>query len=164
MIEIAYDILKAEKSTLSYNDLLNRVVELKGMTEQERERRISYLYTNLNVDGRFVCLGDNMWGLRTWYLIEKLEEDIITAKPARKKGKATLDDEEDVFEEDFEEYEEDEFEDLEDELDELSDEEDQDEFEDEDLDGFNEEEDSEEEEEFDSDFEEDELDEEEDLT
>lgn len=134
VIEIAYEILKEQKSTMSYLELLERVVDVKEMTPEEKEQRISYLYTNLNVDGRFVCLGDNVWGLRAWYPLEKLEEEIITAKPARKKAKAA--EVEDDLIDDLEILDEDEFEDLEDELDELSEEEDRDEFAEEELDEF----------------------------
>ncbi|OLO42252.1 DNA-directed RNA polymerase subunit delta [Alkalihalophilus pseudofirmus] len=143
MIEVAFQVLKEGKQTYSYLDLIKRVVELKGMSAEEMKQRISYLYTELNVDGRFMCIGDNVWGLKAWYPIEKIEEDIITAKP-RKKAKATEDDEIEV-EEDFEDFE-DEFEEIEDELDELAEDEDSDDFEEEDLDGFS---GDEEEEEFD---------------
>ncbi|WP_216829976.1 DNA-directed RNA polymerase subunit delta [Alkalihalobacterium elongatum] len=147
MVEVAYHVLKERKETFSYTDLLNRVVELKGMSEEEKKRRISYLYTDLNVDGRFMCIGNNVWGLKAWYPIEKIEEDIITAKP-RKKAKST--DEDDVeIDEEFEDFE-DEFEEIEDELDELADNEDSDDFEEEDLDGFS----DDEEEEFDEEDEE----------
>lgn len=135
MIEMAYEILKEEKTTFSYLDLLKRVAELKEMTEEEVKEKIGYLYTHLNVDGRFVCLGDNVWGLKAWYPMEKLEEDIITQKP---KKKAKLVDEDDLDDEllDEEEFEDDEYDEIEDELDEIADEDDRDEFEEDDLDGF----------------------------
>ncbi|WP_209123389.1 DNA-directed RNA polymerase subunit delta [Alkalihalobacillus sp. BA299] len=150
MVEVAFHVLKEEKQTFSYFDLIKRVVELKGMSEEQMKQRISYLYTELNVDGRFMCIGDNVWGLKAWYPIEKIEEDIITAKP-RKKAKATDDEDEIDVDEDFEDFE-DEFEEIEDELDELADDEDSDDFEEEDLDGFSD--DDEEEEEFEEDDEE----------
>lgn len=136
MIEVAYQILKEEKTTFSYLDLLKRVAEVKEMTEEEQTEKIGYLYTHLNVDGRFVCIGDNVWGLKAWYPMEKLEEDIITQKP-KKKAKA-IDDEDELLEEDeFDELDdENEFDELEDELDEIAEEDDRDEFEEDDLDGF----------------------------
>ncbi|MDE5414668.1 DNA-directed RNA polymerase subunit delta [Alkalihalobacterium chitinilyticum] len=141
MVEVAYHVLKENKQqTFNYFDLLNRVVELKGMSEEEKKKRISYLYTDLNVDGRFMCIGNNEWGLKAWYPIEKIEEDIITAKP-RKKAKATEEDDFEVDEE-FEDFE-DEFEEIEDELDELADNEDSEDFEEEDLDGFSDDEEEE---------------------
>lgn len=119
MIEIAYEILREEKTTFSYLDLLKRVAELKEMTEEEIKNKIGYLYTHLNVDGRFVCLGDNVWGLKAWYPMEKLEEDIITQKTKKK----SLDEDDDYIDDDeFNEYDEDDesdFEELEDELDDI---------------------------------------------
>ncbi|WP_308417645.1 DNA-directed RNA polymerase subunit delta [Alkalihalobacterium bogoriense] len=151
MVEIAYAVMKENKNPFTYHDLLKQVADIKGMTEEEVNRRISSLYTDLNIDGRFICVGENTWGLRSWYPVEKMEEDFTVVPKTRKKAKAKAADEfED--EEEFEDYE-DEFEDLEDELDEISGEEDQEEFE-EDLDGFDdseedtEEDDLEDEEEF----------------
>lgn len=138
MVEIAYDLMKDEKQPFVYGDLVKRIAEIKGMSENEVMDRISYLYTDLNVDGRFICLGDNRWGLRTWYPYEQAEEEVtqtVKRKKAKKKGD---DDDLDIdLDEDFDDLEDeldDEFEDLEDELDELVSDEDDDDDVDIDLD------------------------------
>nr|WP_026104916.1 DNA-directed RNA polymerase subunit delta [Halalkalibacterium ligniniphilum] len=123
MIEIAYALMKEERQPFDYLELIKRVAELKGMTEEQMNARMGYLYTDLNIDGRFVTLGENRWGLKSWYPLEHVEEEYT---PAPKKKAKAVDEEDDFIEDDFEEYEEDDYEDLEDELDEISNEEDED--------------------------------------
>lgn len=131
MIEITYELMKTEKQTFLFKDLIKRVAKLKGMNESEVKERISYLYTDLNIDGRFIALGENRWGLRTWYPYDESDEE-ITQTVRRKKAKKAADDKAaldlNAGFDDIDEDLEDEFEDLEDELDELvSDEDDDDE-------------------------------------
>lgn len=122
MIEITFELMKEKKQPIVFNDLLKQIQEIKQLSEEEVMDRISYLYTDLNIDGRFICLGENRWGLRTWYPYEQAEEE-VTPTVRRKKAKKTDDDDIDVeLDEDFDDFEEeldDDYEDLEDELDEL---------------------------------------------
>ncbi|QOY37265.1 DNA-directed RNA polymerase subunit delta [Anaerobacillus isosaccharinicus] len=138
MVEIAFELMQDEKQPFVYGDLVKRVAEIKGMSENEVLDRIAYLYTDLNVDGRFICLGENRWGLRTWYPYEQAEEEVTqTVKRKKAKKKGDDDDLDTDLDEDFDDLEEeldDEFEDLEDELDELVSDEDDDEDVDIDLD------------------------------
>lgn len=132
MVEIAFELLKEEKQPFAFHDLVKRVAEIKQLTDEEVAGRISYLYTDFNIDGRFISLGENRWGLKTWYPYEQADEE-VPQTTRRKKAKVADDD----FEEDFDEIDgdlEDEYEDLEDELDELVSEEDEDDTEDEDFD------------------------------
>ncbi|BAB07512.1 DNA-directed RNA polymerase subunit delta [Halalkalibacterium halodurans] len=124
MVEVAYLVMKETKEPFNYQDLLKKVAELKGMSEEQMLDRIGYLYTDLNIDGRFVTLGDNRWGLRSWYPLEQVEEEITG--PTKKKAKAKAEEEVDELDENIEVFD-DEFEDLEDELDELAESEDSDE-------------------------------------
>lgn len=131
MVEIAFELMRNEKQPFVFGDLVKRVAEIKGMSESEVMDRISYLYTDLNVDGRFISLGENKWGLRTWYPYEQADEE-VTQTIRRKKAKKSVDDDDlDIdLDEDFDDLDEDlddEYEDLEDELDELVSEENEDE-------------------------------------
>lgn len=128
MIEITYELMKAQKQPFEFSELVKKVAEIREMSEEEVMERVSYLYTDLNIDGRFISLGDNRWGLRTWYPYEQAEEE-VTQTVRRKKAKKVDEDDLDVeLDEDFDDFDEevdDEFEDLEDELDELVSEEDE---------------------------------------
>ncbi|SER63655.1 DNA-directed RNA polymerase subunit delta [Salisediminibacterium halotolerans] len=126
MLDIAHETLREQGSTLNYHDLLKKVAEVKGLTEEQTTKRIAHLYTEMSLDGRFVNLGNSNWGLRTWYPIDQTEEDMshdaMKERKQRAKDKA---EDEDVFEDDdLGDF--DEFENLEDELDSLATEEDTD--------------------------------------
>jgi DNA-directed RNA polymerase subunit delta len=145
MIEIAFEVMQEERKPFDYYDLVKRVAELRGMNKQQVKDRIAFLYTDLNIDGRFLTLGDNQWGLKAWYPLEQAEEEITAPIKPRKKVK----DEVSKIDDDFDEVD-DEYEDLEDELDEISIEDDDDDFDDEDeVDGFDDDDDSDDDEEDD---------------
>lgn len=131
MIEIAFELMKEEKQPFAFGDLIKLIAEIKGLSESEVMDRISYLYTELNIDGRFITLGDNRWGLRTWYPYEQADEEVVQTVRRKKAKKNADDDEIDVeLDEDFDVLDEeldDEYEDLEDELDELVNDENEDE-------------------------------------
>ncbi|MGO4889125.1 DNA-directed RNA polymerase subunit delta [Anaerobacillus sp. MEB173] len=147
MVEVAYELMKENKQPFVYYDLMKKVAEIKGMTEDEVKDRTSFLYTDLNVDGRFLCLGETRWGLRSWYPFEQSEEDITTGKSKKKKASDDdLDDDEFLDDDELFDHEEDDFEDLEDELDDIDG--DDDDADDDDFDDTDDED-------FDSDFDED---------
>ncbi|KMK78229.1 DNA-directed RNA polymerase subunit delta [Alkalihalobacillus pseudalcaliphilus] len=123
MVELAYLLMQEKKEPFNYHILMAEIASLKEMSDEEVKERISFLYTDLNIDGRFLTLGDNLWGLRAWYPLEQVEEE-ITSSVSKPKKKAKVAEDDEFLDE---EYEEDEFEDLEDELDEISQDEDEDE-------------------------------------
>lgn len=74
MVEIAYEILRSANETFYYRDLMQKVAALRGMSEDDIQDSIARLYTDINIDGRFVCVGENVWGLRRWYPVERTME------------------------------------------------------------------------------------------
>ncbi|SDH88368.1 DNA-directed RNA polymerase subunit delta [Alteribacillus persepolensis] len=129
-IELAFILLGDEKNPYNYQELIKKIVDLKNLNPEEEKNRRTRLYTAMNLDGRFVHLGENHWGLREWYPLDQSDEDLSHTVQAPKKSKA---DEFDDFDDDFDN----DLEDIEDELDELSQEEDADEYDKSDeLEGF----------------------------
>jgi DNA-directed RNA polymerase subunit delta len=105
LIEMAYEFLKGSKQPISFHDLIKEIAAATEISEANIKSRIAQFYTDINIDGRFLSLGDNRWGLRVWYPIDTQEEEVVTViKPKKKKAKKKVDEDE---LEDFDEIEED---------------------------------------------------------
>lgn len=121
LIEMAYEYLKNSKQPIAFKDLVNEIAAAAGYTEEEIRSRLAQFYTDVNVDGRFLSLGENRWGLRVWYPVDTAEEEVVTsAKPKKKKAKKIVDEDEIEDLEDYEELDDEDYE----ELDEFDDEDD----------------------------------------
>ncbi|WP_042221394.1 DNA-directed RNA polymerase subunit delta [Oceanobacillus manasiensis] len=135
MIELANAIMLDEKKAMNFKDVFEKIAEIKEFSDSDKEANIAQFYTDLNVDGRFITIGSNMWGLKRWYPVETMDEEVAAAPKKKKKTKKKKKEEEsvdlveeelDIVDEDIEEMaddfdddEEDEFDtDLEEELDE----------------------------------------------
>lgn len=104
MIELANSILADEKKEMNFLDLYDKVGTIKQFTETEKSNYLSQFYTDLNVDGRFIALGSNVWGLKRWFPVSQTSEKALAE--ARKKDSDLLDDD---YDEEYDElYEEDE--------------------------------------------------------
>lgn len=101
MVDLAFMILKAANTPYYYRDLMNEVAKLRGMSEEEINQAIAQLYTEINIDGRFACVGTNLWGLKRWYPIERSEDPVGNAKRPR-----IINDDDDDLDDDFTEEEE----------------------------------------------------------
>ena len=77
MIEVAHAILAERGDVMPFADLANAVQEYLGDSNKEIRDRLSQFYTDLNIDGSFISLGDNLWGLRTWYPYESIDEATV---------------------------------------------------------------------------------------
>ncbi|UOQ45321.1 DNA-directed RNA polymerase subunit delta [Halobacillus salinarum] len=87
MIELATIILEEERQALDFNEMFNRIAAMKGFTEEQKESYIAQFYTDMNIDGRFMTIGTNQWGLKRWYPVEQMEEEIANLPKKRKKKK-----------------------------------------------------------------------------
>ncbi|PWI58010.1 DNA-directed RNA polymerase subunit delta [Sulfoacidibacillus thermotolerans] len=101
LIEIAYELLAEAKEPIYYRDLMGKVAGLLGLTQAEIDAVIAHLYTDINIDGRFLCIGDNVWGLKRWYPVERSTERTSSRRFVRKEA-LSLDDEDDLEVDDLE--------------------------------------------------------------
>lgn len=111
MVDLAYDILREQGEAMLFRDLLEKIVQLKGFSDEETNHYIAQLYTEINIDGRFVCVGKSLWGLKQWYPIEQATDSAVVANVKDDLEEEVLDDEEDEEENEIDESEE-EYEDL----------------------------------------------------
>ncbi len=114
MIDIAYAVLAERKEPLTLLQLMDAIRKLNGVTERVMRTRLQQFYTDMNIDGRFLAINDNRWGLREWYPVDQIEvETAPVVKVRKKKKKKALledddiiddeDDEDELFDEEFDE-------------------------------------------------------------
>lgn len=158
MVDLAFLILKEANTPFYYRDLMNEIARIKGISGDEMMEVIAQVYTEINIDGRFACVGNNLWGLKRWYPVEKSDEAVNTQRPRviNDDDDEDLDDEEDLFEDDLDD-------DDDEDLDEDDDDGDEDEDDDDDLDDdldddYDEELDEDDDDGFDDDYDRDEAD------
>lgn len=108
MINIAYAILTEKHEALTLQQLMDEIRKLTGVSERKMKEKLQQFYTDMNIDGRFLAINDNRWGLREWYPVDQIEEETAPVVKVRKKKKkkAVLDDEDDDVEEDDEDEDE----------------------------------------------------------
>lgn len=76
MIDVAKAILDQVHDVMHFNDLLAEVSEYLQMSDSDIEEQMGQFYTDLNIDGRFISLGENRWGLREWYPVDSIDEEL----------------------------------------------------------------------------------------
>jgi len=73
MVDIGYEILKQSKSNYHFNELIKEIGKVKGLNEDVIMDNIAQLFTEINIDGRFVHVGQNEWGLKSWYPVDQTD-------------------------------------------------------------------------------------------
>lgn len=92
LIEVARAILKEKGDPIAFADLVNEIQIYLGRSDEEIRERLPQFYTDVNEDGEFISLGENVWGLRSWYPYESVDEEVNHPEdeegaPQRKKRK-----------------------------------------------------------------------------
>ncbi|MGZ4032820.1 MAG: DNA-directed RNA polymerase subunit delta [Tumebacillaceae bacterium] len=110
LVDLAYVILRQTNKPFHYRDLMMQVAGIKGLTEEQVNEVIARLYTEINIDGRFLCIGSNVWGLKRWYPTDKTAPE--KAAGGKKFVRKDIDEDDDFYdEEDDDAYEEEEVDD-----------------------------------------------------
>ena len=93
MIEVAHAILEQKGEVMDFSDLVNQIQTYLNKANSDVREELAQFYTDLNIDGSFISLGDNRWGLRSWYPIDSIDEEVTHGgddeedQPRRKKRK-----------------------------------------------------------------------------
>ncbi|MFC5467353.1 DNA-directed RNA polymerase subunit delta [Cohnella suwonensis] len=74
MVDLAYELLKSANTPFYYRDLMMEIAKMRGLSESQVTDVIAQLYTEINIDGRFACVGGNVWGLKRWYPVERSDD------------------------------------------------------------------------------------------
>lgn len=90
LVDISYEVLQNANKALNYREIFQEAARLKGLTDEELMELVPQVYTEMNLDGRFICISPGQWGLKKWYTSEAIEESVEAL--ARKKG---IDDDDD---------------------------------------------------------------------
>lgn len=64
--ERAVAVLQRARQPLYYRDLIQQVVREQDGTDAAPAHRLAEIYTQINMDSRFVHLGKGLWGLCAW--------------------------------------------------------------------------------------------------
>lgn len=92
MIEVAHAILEQHGDVMDFSDLVNKIQTYLEKADSTIREDLAQFYTDLNIDGSFISLGENRWALRSWYPIDSIDEEVSHIDededaPRRKKRK-----------------------------------------------------------------------------
>ena len=104
MIEVVHSVLGDKKQATTFNELVQEIARVLGLSQEQVNAKIAQFYTDLNIDGRFINLGENRWGLRSWYPYEQIDEEILPQPKPKKKRKVEEDGFDDYIEEDEDDF------------------------------------------------------------
>ena len=96
MIEVAHALLEQNGKEMQFSEIIRAIQDYLEKSDDEIKASISRFYTEINTDGSFIPLGNNIWALRSWYAIDEIDEEVIALdeiedeeeeKPAKKRKK-----------------------------------------------------------------------------
>ncbi|CAM4111677.1 DNA-directed RNA polymerase subunit delta [Listeria booriae] len=109
LIEVAHYVLETKREVMPFQSIVDEITKFLGLSDDEMRDKLVQFYTDMNIEGNFISLGNNTWGLRAWYPIDAIDEEVQTQTKTKKRKSDDDDDEdidEDILDDDIE-YEED---------------------------------------------------------
>ncbi|MDO4912680.1 MAG: DNA-directed RNA polymerase subunit delta [Lactobacillus sp.] len=76
MIDVARAILEDNGKRMAFADIVNEIQQYLGKSDEEIRERLPQFYTDMNTDGQFISMGDNVWALRNWFPYESVDEEV----------------------------------------------------------------------------------------
>ncbi|MEJ6348058.1 MULTISPECIES: DNA-directed RNA polymerase subunit delta [Holzapfeliella] len=76
MIEVAHAILEQRGEKMAFADLVNEIQRFLNKSDEVIREDLPQFYTDLNIDGSFISLGENVWALRSWYPYDSVDEEV----------------------------------------------------------------------------------------
>lgn len=80
MVDIAYAYAKEANRAVTFQELWDAIKEELNLSEEEANKKIGVFYTELSLDCRFHCSGDNTWVLRSSLSFDEATADIFFVK------------------------------------------------------------------------------------
>ena len=74
MIRVAKAVLEEKGEVMNFDEIVHEVATFIEVDEKKMDDRIVQFYTDINVDGEFISLGENNWGLRNWFPVDSINE------------------------------------------------------------------------------------------
>lgn len=90
MVDLAHMLLVETNEPINFHELMNRIGTIKNYSQEQIEQMFVQIYTEVNLDGRFVNIGSSTWGLKKWYPVEQYDD--VTQPATKGKRKVVLDD------------------------------------------------------------------------
>lgn len=76
MIEVARAILEDNGKRMAFADIVNAVQKYLNKSDEEIRERLPQFYTDMNTDGEFISMGENVLALRSWFPYESVDEEV----------------------------------------------------------------------------------------
>lgn len=87
-VDLVYQILKAGGQPQKFRDLVQQVFTLKNIP-LDNHQLMAFMHTQLNLDSRFVFLGQGTWGLKLWtkdkVVIREISSSDLEPVPSRRR-------------------------------------------------------------------------------